>query len=126
MQVKKSTGILLGKAPHSEKAEYIVEHGKNCPYCAYYISIDTLIMGLFVMPADHVTWLTFLQEHPEVMGLDDAEVFLTQNIQASSPWSRGEVSPVLETAPCDSPPCVTCPQYLQDCTGCPATVYYQQ
>jgi hypothetical protein len=126
MQMEKSTGILIGEAPRSEKAEDIVNHGEKCPYCAHYVSMDTLIMGLFVMPADHVSWLTYLQEHPEVMGLHDAEVFLTKTIQASSPWSRGEVNPVLETPPCDSPPCVKCPQYPQECTGCPATIYYQE
>ncbi|MBU7030970.1 MAG: hypothetical protein HXS53_00440 [Theionarchaea archaeon] len=125
MEIHTSTGILIGEAPTSENAENIVNHGKKCPYSAHYMSIDTLIMGLFVMPSDHTPWLTYLEDHPDVMGLNRAEVFLTKNVQASSPWSRGEVNPLLERAPCDSPPCTGCPLYTKECNGCPATVYYR-
>jgi hypothetical protein len=125
MERKKSTGILVGEAPHSTKAEDIVKNGRKCPYSAHYTSIDTIIIGLFVLPSDHTSWLTYVQDHPEVMGLDRAEVFLTEKVQGSSPWSRGEVEPLLKVAPCDSPPCIECPLYTEECTGCPATIYYQ-
>ncbi|MBU7043969.1 MAG: hypothetical protein HXS47_10290 [Theionarchaea archaeon] len=126
MKRKTSTGILIGKAPYARKAEDIVKNGSKCPYCAHYASIDTLIMGLFVVPSDHIAWLTSIQTHPEVLGLQYAEVLLPKETQASSPWSRGEVRPVLRTAPCNSSPCTECPQYPHTCAGCPATIYYQE
>ncbi len=116
--------VLLGNAATPALAEAFACDSRGCPYVASYTAIGTAVMGLYVLPAGKRWWIEYPQEHPEVLGLQKAEVFITDRIEASSRWSLGQVEPVLETAPCGTD-CVTCPHYQQRCMGCPATVFYR-
>ena len=117
-------GVLLGQAPTSEKAALIAETCRQCPYCVSYVSAGRTVIGVFSLPPDHRWWLEWVAEHPEeTLGLKRAEVFFTQQIETSSPWTRGEVRPHLERAPCEAN-CRECPTHHQKCVGCPATRHY--
>lgn len=117
-------GVLLGEAPTPARAQRIAEIFQPCPYCVSYSSAGCTVLGVFVIPPDHRWWLEWVAERPEeTLGLKCAEVFFTQRIAASSPWSRGEVKPHLERAPCGAD-CRECPRYRQGCEGCPATVHW--
>jgi len=115
------TGILLGRASAPEQAAAIAQTYRACPYCASYASSGDTVFGLFSLPSDHRWWLEWVEEHPaETLGLRQAEVFFARQVRVASPWSRGEVEPLLERAPCGAE-CAGCPRYRHGCEGCPAT-----
>jgi hypothetical protein len=117
-------GVLLGEAPTSAKAQRLADIFQPCPYCVSCTSARRTVIGVFTLPPDHGWWLEGIAEQPEeTLGLKRAEVFFTQQIEASSPWTRGEVKPKLERAPCGTD-CRECPWYPQECEGCPATLHY--
>ena len=117
-------GILLGNTNTSEKAAEMAETFRPCPYCVSYQSSGNTLIGVFVIPEDHKWWLESVAENPEgTMSLKSAEAFFPEAIDASSPWSRGEVEPILEQAPC-SAECQKCPVYENPCQGCPSTRDY--
>ncbi len=118
-------GILIGEAPTKEKAQSIVLNS-TCPYCACYTYSDRTVVGVFTMPPDHKWWLEWVKREPKkTIGLSSADVFFTEGIEASSQWSRGEVTPTDEEAPCGAR-CNSCPMYRDPCEGCPATSYYRE
>ncbi|MCK4247269.1 MAG: hypothetical protein KAV48_06650 [Methanomicrobia archaeon] len=124
MEKKHIVGILIGEAPSLEKAKSVVENGSRCPYSVTYVNSGRTIIGVSVIPLDHKWWLEWVEEHPEeTIGLTHVEVFFTRKVNASSPWSRGEVKPLTEISPCGSS-CEKCPRYRKECKGCPATRYY--
>jgi len=118
------TGVLLGKASSHKRATTIAETYTQCPYCVSYVSSGCTIIGVFSLPQDHKWWLEWVAEKPEeTLGLQRAEVFFTERIKAISPWSAGNVIPILEIAPCGAN-CMKCFHYQKDCEGCPSTQYY--
>lgn len=125
MKQKKSiTGVLLGKMSSHKRATTIAKTYTKCPYCVSYISIGCTIVGVFSLPQDHKWWLEWVVEYPEeTLGLKCAEVFFTQKVKTTSPWSCGEVKPILKRAPCGAD-CEECFRYQKECEGCPATIYY--
>jgi len=124
MEKKHIIGILIGEAPSPEKARFVVKNSNRCPYSVAYLNSGRTIIGVSVIPPDHKWWLEWVEEHPEeTIGLTRVEVFFTKKVDASSPWSRGEVEPLTEISPCGSS-CEKCPQYHKVCKGCPATRYY--
>ncbi len=124
MEKKYIVGILIGEAPSLEKAKSVAENGSRCPYSVTYVNSGRTIIGVSVIPLDHKWWLEWVEEHPEeTIGLTYVEVFFTRKVNASSPWSRGEVKPLTEISPCGSS-CEKCPRYRKECKGCPATRYY--
>jgi hypothetical protein len=116
---------LLGNAASREKAREIACVSQNCPYVALYVAADRLVVGVFALPASKRWWIEYPQEHPEVLGLEKVVVHVTERIEASSPWTRGTVEPILAVAPCGTD-CGQCPHYGARCQGCPATTYYMQ
>lgn len=115
--------ILAGNAATWEKAEEIARASQGCPYVALYVATDRLVVGVFALPPSRRWWIELPQHRPELLGLETAVVQVTDRIDASSPWARGTVEPVLSVAPCGTD-CGACPQYGQRCRGCPATTYY--
>jgi hypothetical protein len=113
---------LLGNAATEDKAEQLARNMQNCPYIALYIAQKSLITGVFVLPKEKRWWIEIPQERPELLGLEHLEIFFPEQLDVSSPWSRGAVHPTLSTAPCGSN-CTTCPYYQAQCHGCPATIY---
>lgn len=117
-------GILLGNSPTAMKASSIAETYGECPYCVSFTSAGRTVIGVFSLPADHQWWLEWAVDDPEnTLGLDRAEVFFTQGIEASSPWTLGNVTPSSQKAPCGAE-CSDCSKYGKGCEGCPATLYY--
>lgn len=117
-------GVLLGETFTPTKAALIADNYRQCPYCVSYVSVGCTVIGVFSLPPDHRWWLEWVTEHPEeTLGLKRAEVFFTQQIEASSPWTRGDVKPHLEQAPCGTD-CRECPRYHKECEGCPSTRHY--
>jgi hypothetical protein len=116
--------VLLGNAATCERAADLAQSSRVCPYVATYTASDRLVVGVFALPAHKRWWIEYPQEHPELLGLERLVVHVTDEIRASSPWSRGEVAPVLEIAPCETD-CGACPHYAVRCEGCPVTVHYR-
>ena len=114
--------VLVGSAASSEKAEQIARNSQDCPYVALYAAADRLVVAVFALPRRKRWWIEYPQEHPELLGLETVEVHVTEQIEASSPWTRGIVEPTQSAAPCGTV-CGSCPQYRTRCQGCPATVY---
>lgn len=124
MKKKIVTGILLGNAPKEEEARHIAEIYNNCPYCVSYVNSGCTIIGVFSLPEDHKWWLEWVVSNPEeTLGLENAEAFTTMRIKTKSPWSLGEIKPILDKAPCGAE-CSECFRYQKECKGCPATSYY--
>lgn len=117
------SAILVGNAATREKAEEMARNFQGCPYATLYAATDRLVVGVFAIPASKRWWIEYPQEHPELLGLEEVVVHVTEGIEASSPWTRGTVEPVLSVAPCGAE-CGECPQYGVRCQGCPATTYY--
>ena len=117
-------GILLGKTT-PERATRLAEISCMCPYCTSFSQSEGTILGLYVIPKNHNWWLEWVKQEPqETLGLQKAEVFFTQAIVASSPWSRGEVHAILDQAPCGAN-CPDCKMYTKKCPGCPATQHFR-
>lgn len=115
--------VLIGTAPTREEAEAKAQRTRSCPYVALYVVKDRLVVGVFAIPSSKRRWIEYPQDHPEVLGLEAAAVSVTDRVAVSSPWTRGEVEPVLEEASCGTD-CQACPQYRTLCQGCPATIWY--
>ncbi len=120
MQKEYIVGILIGNGLTSEEVEL-----KNCPFCTLSVRSGDTIAWVFTVPPDHRWWLQFLEEKPQLVRLTQAEVFFTEKVDASSPWTRDEVKPDAPAAPCGAD-CRTCPCYERQCRGCPATQYYRE
>jgi hypothetical protein len=117
-------GVVLGNAATPSVASEIAGKYGRCPYCASFRSTGNSAMGIFALPPDRRWWLDRIAETPLAnMGLKNAETIFTQAIDASSPWSRGEVKPNLHPAPCGRD-CRQCSCYGGECKGCPATLDY--
>jgi hypothetical protein len=124
MKKKNLVGILIGETPSSEKTKSIARYYSDCPYCAVYADAGTTVIGVFVLPESHRWWLEMVEKDPKgTVGLLHADVFFTQKVNASSPYSRGEVTPDKEQSPCGTR-CERCPWYRVTCEGCPATRYF--
>ena len=117
--------VLLGKAPTPAKAALMANRYQQCHYCVSFVSADTMIVAVYTIPSGHRWWLEWVEKQPqETLGLERAEVFFARQIQASSPWSRGQVEAKLEQGPCGAN-CQECPLYRKECAGCPATRHYE-
>ena len=117
--MKMVTGILLGTASSEARAVEIVDRFRSCPYVCLYASSGVTVVGVYGIPESKRWWLKWPEKRPEAVGLDNAAVFLTDSLLASSPWMRGEVEPSDET-PCRAR-CADCPEYRGRCSGCPST-----
>ncbi len=115
--------VIIGNAPTCEKAEEIACRMQNCPYVVLYTASERLVVGVFMIPPGKRWWIEYPGEHPEVLGLEVARIEVMEDMDASNPWIRREVEPVLPVAPCGSD-CGQDPLYPDTCRGCPATTYY--
>lgn len=115
--------VLFGNTEDDEKAQTAARLTQGCPYIAHYATAGNTVIGVFALPATKRWWIEYPQEHPEALGLTRAVVLITDQVTASSPWSRGEVKPVANISPCHSD-CRKCPHYGTRCQGCPATEFY--
>lgn len=121
---KPLVGIILGKAITPDKAESIADFFNKCPYCVTCTNVDCTVMSVLSVPQDHRWWVESIAEHPkETVGLESAEVFFADKIEALSPWTSGNVKPNLDRPPCGAD-CQGCSVYRKDCKGCPATKCY--
>jgi hypothetical protein len=117
-------GVVLGQAATSPGAARIAERYGRCPYCASFSSTGRSAMGIFTVPPERRWWLQHVAANPEErLGLRSAEVLESKALEASSPWTRGEVKPNLHPAPCGAD-CRQCAFYGKECKGCPATLDY--
>jgi hypothetical protein len=123
MNAKAICAVVMGRAENAEKACHLAESSRSCPYVAMYEAKGRMVVGVFVLPPAKQEWIEYPAHHPELLDLEEAEVVITDQIKAESAWSRGEVLPVAEKAPCGTD-CSSCPQYPDHCSGCPATIYY--
>lgn len=114
--------VLLGKAQTGERAAQAAAVMQGCPYVVQYSAAGKLITGVFSLPAEKDWWIRGPEEQPELLGLERVKVFLTQEIQGESPWSRGDRLPRLEHTPCGSD-CRECPFYEVRCSGCPSSIF---
>lgn len=120
------TGILIGDAATPEKAEQIVNTYKKCPYCSGFFNTGKNIVALFAIPKENKWWLNWVAEQPnETIGLKHAAVFFTCKVKANCSWLKGDLIPTQQKSPCGAQ-CWECPKYLNDCKGCPSTLYHLQ
>ena len=113
--------VLIGNAESEGKAREFATKSSTCPYVATVTSAGRLVVGVFAMPADKRWWIEVPQDRPELLGLEKVAVFVTDRIEATSLWTRGDVRPDQKIAPCGSD-CGTCPELCERCGGCPATI----
>jgi len=118
-------GVVLGNAPSPARAAEIAARYGRCPFCATFSTLGNSAMAIYALPESRRWWFDLIAEDPATrLGLQDAEVLFTSAIEASSPWSRHEVKPILHPAPCGKD-CRKCSYYGVQCEGCPATLDYQ-
>jgi hypothetical protein len=117
------TAILVGEAQDEKKAEKLVRAAQTCPYVAMYEHKGCTVMGVFTLPRPSQQWIEYPKEQPFILGLEHVVTFITREVQASSPWSRGCLDANAEETPCKKD-CAKCPQYKNGCQGCPATIFY--
>ena len=118
--------VLVGSAPTPARGKLIADTYRRCPYCVCYTNSACTVIGVFSMPVDRRWWMEWVADQPEgLLGMTQAEVFFAEEIQASSPWSRREVSATEERAPCGAA-CRDCERYEHECQGCPATRAYRE
>jgi hypothetical protein len=118
--------VVFGYAPTALKAAQIAETYRQCPYCVSYRCSGRSATGIFSVPTDHRWWLQRVVDEPvETVGLESAALFYPQEVTAFSPWTRGEVQPDMDLAPCQTD-CRQCTRYGDVCRGCPATRFYLQ
>ncbi|MFH1314424.1 MAG: hypothetical protein ABIJ00_14530 [Candidatus Eisenbacteria bacterium] len=117
-------GVVLGQAASPSKAAEIADTYGRCPYCASFTTLGPSAMGMFAIPPERRWWLDNIAETAgSTLGFENAEALVTEAIDASSPWSRGDVKPNLHPAPCGTD-CRQCHCYGHECQGCPATLDY--
>lgn len=117
------TAVQVCQAPTALDADDNAERMRRCPYVASYTSTGNLCIGVFVIPPEKRSWLEKPANEPALMGMEQIHLNYVERGDVSSPWSRGEVRPVLDTPPCGSD-CPKCPEYEFSCRGCIATVLY--
>lgn len=118
------TGILIGDAAQPEKAKLISETYSVCPYCCAFFNTGKNVIGVFAIPKENKWWLNWVADQPyETIGLKTAAVFFTSKVKASCSWLRGELVPTQQKAPCGAQ-CWECTKYLNECKGCPSTLYH--
>ena len=118
-------GVVLGQAASPAEAAAIADKYGRCPYCSSFTHMGSSAMGIFAMPPERRWWLDDIaQDGGSRLGLENAEALVTEAIEASSPWSRGEAKPNLHPAPCGID-CRQCKRYGGECPGCPATLDYK-
>jgi len=118
-------GVVLGNALSASEVAAIAAKYGRCPFCASFSTLGNSAMAIYALPQHRRWWFDLIAQDPAArLGLKDAEVLFTTAIEASSPWSRREVKPVLHPAPCGKD-CRKCEYYGTQCEGCPATLDYQ-
>ncbi len=118
-------GVVLGSAATPGQADAIASRFGRCPFCASFSTLGNSTMGIYALPEYRRWWFDLIAKDPSArLGLEEAEVVFTDAIEASSPWSRCEVKPVLHPAPCGQD-CRKCQYYGSKCEGCPATLDYR-
>jgi hypothetical protein len=118
------SAVMVAVAASPEKAQQAMPFTRACPYLATCSAVGNTMVSLFILPPSKRWWVEMPQENPDLIGMQKVVVYISEELLASSPWSRGEVEPVLEISPCRSN-CQICPQYRNPCSGCPATIHYQ-
>lgn len=115
------TGLLIGTADTAERAASVAEFFDKCPYCARAIHTGNTVLAVLSFPAGHRWWFESMAEDPAgTIGLQVAESFYLERINAQSPWSSGLVQPQLPRPPCGAD-CRACGMYKDKCRGCPAS-----
>lgn len=118
------TGVLIGDAVTPEKAASIVSTYNKCPYCCGFFNTGKNVVAVFAIPKENKWWLNWVAEQPaETIGLKNAAVFFTSKVKATCSWLRGELIPTQQKSPCGAQ-CWECTKYLQECKGCPSTLYH--
>lgn len=115
--------VLLGNASSEERASQAAANMQGCPYVVQYNAVGKLVTGVFALPAEKRWWIEGPEQEPQLLGMERVRVFITEEIEAESPWLRGELQPVLELTPCESD-CRECSYYGKPCSGCPASVFF--
>lgn len=107
--------ILVGRASDQAKAERMTRASKSCPYVALYTSKDDMICGVFTLPRDREAWIEYPKEKPKFLDLEQVLMtVVTDQLEACSGYTRGEMFAEEELAPCG-----------KHCnSGCPSTIFY--
>ncbi len=114
--------VIIGQAASPQAAHNTVANYQSCPYAAMYAATAAIFVGVLVIPSSRRWWAELPQSEPSLIGAERATVLLAESPVVESPWSRGEVAPVLELSPCGES-CPSCRYYRSVCEGCPATTW---
>jgi hypothetical protein len=81
--MRSSVTILLGRALTPAKAAHLAERYCVCPYRELLTTAGDTVIGVYSISPDHHWWLKWVVDHPrETLGLQGAELFFAQQIEA--------------------------------------------
>ncbi len=119
-------GIIVGEARSAEEAEKLAEMMKNCPYLIASGTSSNKTYSIYIVPEEKKWWLKYPETNPKATGLENAQVYIVENITYPEKFDWKLPKKKTETAPCGAD-CQTCPlQEEYGCGGCPATIHYKE
>ncbi|MFW6040488.1 MAG: hypothetical protein ACOC85_01470 [Thermoplasmatota archaeon] len=119
------TGLLLGDANSSEKANEISNLFENCPYKIVNTTFDKYLILVFSIPKSHKWWLEGIKNDPKnTLGLKNVDVLFTDKIMLKGSVKNHKIESETKEHPCGSD-CSQCPMYLGRCDGCPKSSFYK-
>lgn len=117
---------MIGGASSPQEAKRRAENMKNCPHLLFSGTTADTIYAVYIVSSEKEWWLTYPEKHPKETGLETAKVYIIKNIEHLEKTVHILPKKKTETAPCGAN-CKTCPLRVQySCSGCPATVHYQE
>ena len=119
---KNIIGIMKGVTTSKEKAEKQTKSMKNCPYLLSGGYTSNQFNYVFILTVNKKWWLEYPASNPEIVGAKNIHLELIDNVIKPDEFTL--ILPKVKTkiSPCGSS-CKACPMRLEQCTGCPATIY---
>jgi len=118
-------GIIIGETSSIEEAKRLAGIMRNCPNLVTSGTTSNKIYSVYIVPEEKEWWLRYPEANPKATGLEKASVYIVKNVLYPEEFAFRLPKNKTGTAPCGAN-CQTCPLREEyDCSGCPATVHYQ-
>jgi len=118
-------GIIIGEANSAKDAKKIARIMQNCPNLVASGTTSNKIYSVYIVPEKKEWWLRYPEINPKATGLEKAAVYIVKNVSYPEEFAFRLPHKKTEIAPCGAN-CKTCPLRKEyNCSGCPATIHYQ-